>query len=708
MRFRSILIVLVYCFVFAAVVRAEGVSLSFDSDSGKLVLTDSVDKQVLSFTPGKGYSGKMNKGTFNMTGPDKSEIVFSVVKNELVVSGSEDIDLQFDSELHADKASPCFALSDKADDNQVLVMRYGAAEIPSAKSLFDPERDIVLTANGKKVAWKLDKTWKLRVRGNVRIKVVPDYYRKELEVPFYKPFKKKSYWNTAPIVALTWYSLGIERGHTFEEIKPEVDWISENLLPYAGKLVFQLDDNYNYKDDAWARKVSDYIRSKGLIPGIWFTCFSVAPSSVIAEHPKWFLLREDGYPQQTFSGINWKWTTHWGKRRNKGTSGAIDVSNEDAVKAWFVPWWKKVSETWNYDYFKVDGMQPTLKCYRAVYGEEKGLKIFRKGLQIGRDAVDPNKFINACNQTPREAMGIFEGSRTGGDAQWKEVKTNPSGIIFNWNYLNNYTIWCDADAVIMQYARKVENVRYHSICRAMTGQQFITDDKWSKMPPENAFVWERCFPSLNIYPVNLYSDCCYDVLDLRIARPWGTYDIVALLNNNYRHPGVKTMKMSQLPLDGSKFHVYDFWDKKYLGVQGLDYEWSAEMAPHTCKMFTIVPVAGDGRPTLISTSRHFSQGALDIETLEYQQKGNGWEVEGKSSHLVKDDPYELVFATDNFVVTKAVAGDLKVTVKVDGKITTVSVVPKQSGSINWTVKFISKDAAKVTRFSDAAGNLQKK
>ena len=111
---------------------------------------------------------------------------------------------------------------------------------------------------------------------------------------------------------------------------------------------------------------------------------------------------------------------------------------------------------------------------------------------------------------------------------------------------------------------------------------------------------------------------------------------------------------------------------------------------HEAKLFSIVPVAADGRPTLISTARHFSQGGLDIDKLECRRDGDTWTVNVQSSHLVAGDLYELVFATAKLKAVKASAGELDVSIKTDGDVTRASVVPETSGSLEWTVEFAAK------------------
>jgi len=449
--------------------------------------------------------------------------------------------------------------------------------------------------------------------------------------------------------------------------------VAEHLLPYAGPgLVFQLDDNYAYNDDATMRGFADYIRSKGLVPGIWFTPYVVAPASEHTKHPEWFIHDKKGKPIKTFGGKNW------------GGNFTLNVNNPEAVKTWFAAWWQKTSENWGYDFFKIDGQPSVIRAYRNSK-DGGGVDGYRKGLAIGRKVVGEEKFINACYGIPLDAIGLVDGSRTGPDTgNWPHAM----GVILRWNFLNNVAWFCDPDAAANLYRATVERVRLNAQARVLTGQQFLTDDVWVKVPPAVCRVWQLSFPMLDIYPVNLYPITDwkrYDLFDLRVAKPWGTWDVAGLFNYDGA-PATKTLDLGRLPLEAERVHVFEFWSSTYLGTFPRDAKLQRSLAPFEGQLFAIVPDLGH-RPTLISTSRHLSQGGLDLNALAWSRQGNRWTAEGESTHLVKGDPYELIFATGPYRVAEATSSQGRVETARDGALARVRIVPQRSGRARWRVVF---------------------
>ena len=166
-------------------------------------------------------------------------------------------------------------------DAGVLVTTLGPAPVPGAASLFDPARDLAVTVGpAYRARWVRAEGWEVQSSAAaglplLTVRLAPHYYRDTLGIKFYAPIPKVGRWPTAPVVAMTWYGIAAMRGRpaqTMERLRPHVDWVAEHLLPYAGpNLVFQLDDNYAQTDDRAMRGLSDYIRSRGLVPGVWFT-----------------------------------------------------------------------------------------------------------------------------------------------------------------------------------------------------------------------------------------------------------------------------------------------------------------------------------------------------------------------------------------------------------------------------------------------------
>jgi len=607
---------------------------------------------------------------------------------EAVAEGALEGPAQFDAHASGGERAMAAILKDEtSSDRGVLITVLGEAGVPGMRSLFDPERDLAVTVQaGGGVRWSRQDGWALHTEAPVgqsllSLRVRRHYYRNELGIQYYAPLRKRLRWPTAPVVAMTWYGIEGWNGRPAQRkewLYPQIDWVAQHLLPYAGSMVFQLDDNYPERDDRSMREFSDYIRSKGLIPGIWFTPYTVAPKEEGDTHPEWFLHDADGKPLGTFGGVSYA-----GKLQDH-RNHTLNVTNPEAVERWFGMWWRKASETWNYEFFKIDGQPDVIAAYRKSKNGG-GVEGYRKGLQTGRSIVGPEKFINACWGIPLEAIGLVDGSRTGGDTG---NDPHAMDVIIRWNFLNNVVWWCDPDAAANLFRATVERARFNAQARVLTGQQFLTDDVWTKVPPEVRRVWQRSYPTLDIRPVNLYpiEDWKrYDLFDLRIARRWGTWDVVGLFNYDGK-PAEKVLDLVRLPLDGEPVHVFEFWTSTYLGRVARDAKITRLLAPYEGQLFSMVPSHPD-RPVLISTSRHASQGGLDLVDLTWLRNGTRWIAKGTSTHLVAGDPYELAFTAGRFAITEATCTAGPVRTARGGGLLRAAVKPNQSGSAEWQVTF---------------------
>jgi hypothetical protein len=586
-----------------------------------------------------------------------------------------------------ENALPAWLEADRDQDRSVLVTTLGRAAISRAPSLFMPAEDEAMTVRGANAHWIFDLHWKLHAvvaKDNpLSVRIQSHYYRDTLGIKWYAPITKREPWGaSAPIVAMTWYGIKGWEGHPAQRkdwIFPQVDWVAEHLLPYAETLTFQLDDNYLYSDDAYMRALSDYIRAKGLRPGLWLTPYGIAPATEEKAHPEWFLHGKDGAPLTAFAGVNWR-----EPGRNDSDNVLLNVTNQGAVDAWFGMFWKKVSDTWNFDFFKIDGQPTVAERYRQSV-DGNGEEGYRRGLEIARNIIGPDKFINGCYGIPLEGIGLMDGSRTGGDSGGQPHAID---VITEYNFLNNIAWWCDPDAAADLYAAPVETVRLNAQARALTGQQFLTDDTWTKVPPENYRVWQQSFPMLDIHPANLYrirGDWTkYDLFDLRIGREWGTWDVVGL-NNYYPKVTETTLDLARLPLDAARVHVYEYWSGAYLGEFGATEKIARTMKGHEGQLFSVTPVLPD-RPALVSTSRHVSQGGLDLEKLRWSQSADAWEAQGKSSHLVSGDSYDLVFAVGRFGDVSAECDAGAPEIVSDGRVVRVRITPA-SREVTWKVDF---------------------
>jgi hypothetical protein len=112
-------------------------------------------------------------------------------------------------------------------------------------------------------------------------------------------------------------------------------------------------------------------------------------------------------------------------------------------------------------------------------------------------------------------------------------------------------------------------------------------------------------------------------------------------------------------------------------------------APTSCRVLTLLP--DNNRIQLISTSRHITQGPVDLVRVEQNAKGDRF---AGTSHLIKNDSYQLRFVFPrgtNCVVTRAVArsGWRKLPVKISNHQgwASVEITSPKTQDVDWEVEF---------------------
>jgi len=571
-----------------------------------------------------------------------------------------------------------------AKDQRVLTTTLGPANVAHARALFDRERDLALTIDAEGDAAQFvhhlgTPADDYRIMSSaapgkllLRLALRPHYYRDELGITHYAPLTKRSFWKTAPVVAMAWYGTHVQ---TKENLFPLIDWVAAHLLPYAGRHVFQLDDAYNIHDDAGMRAISDHIRAKGLIPGIWFTPFAVVPPENYQTHRDWFLHGPNGEALRGFGGISYGFL-------GEGQNNVLDARNAEVSRDWFKAWWRKASETWGYDFFKIDGQPWVADVYRQAAGDE-GVAAYRAALSRAREVIGPDRFINGCWGIPLDAIGRVNGSRTGGDTG---NQPHAMDVVLRWNFLNNVAWWCDPDAAANLAHATAERVRLNTQARALTGQQFLTDDIWTDVPDPIAYVWQRGMPSTDVKPANLYpiEDWGkYEVLDLKVEKPWSRWDVVGIFNYGAL-PRTGELKLGALGLSPGSYQVYDYWAACYLGQKPSTATIPLALAPYEGKLLSFHH-AGE-KPIVLSTSRHITQGGPDLIDVRAQRSGDGWEIVGTSDLLVQREPYAVTIAAGNARATQARVDNGKVAWSSRAGVSVLTITPAVSGQAHWSAR----------------------
>jgi NPCBM/NEW2 domain/Melibiase/Alpha galactosidase C-terminal beta sandwich domain len=553
-------------------------------------------------------------------------------------------------------------------NKELLVMTLGEVETVLADGVFDPARDEVRLKDGT-------------VRQN--------YYRDALRVRYYKPIDKSRF-PLPPSGWCSWYYYYQEINE--EEVKRVARWVSENLKDYGARYI-QIDDGWQGTGHGLGENrdwttidkrfpggmdgLARYIKSLGLLPGIWLAPHGQSNEAVVKNHPGVFLLKPDG----TSAASTWE-----GKF-------LVDPSTPE-TQAYL----KKLFRTlagWGYEYFKIDGQPIVIREFRNKKSFMRNARddtdeLYRETLASIREAIGPDRYLLGCWVIPLEGAGLMDGSRIGADVlpNWDGFKFAMRATM-EYYFLHNVVWYADPDVLVVRSPLPVEQARAWATLQGLTGQALLTSDRLMDLTGERAELLRRVYPAVDIRPLDLFkNERSKRVWDLKVNHLGRNYDVLGLFNFDEGKSSPLSVSWKDLGLPEDRpIQVFDFWNKEYLG------QWeggvSVDLAPASCRVLTLVPAAN--HPQLISTSRHITQGWVDLVSHGYKSGNNSY---AGRSRVIRDDPYELRFAFPrgrNFVIKRAVArsgaGPLPVKISNHDGWATIELVSARTTEVSWQIFF---------------------
>ncbi len=557
-------------------------------------------------------------------------------------------------------------------NRDLFVMTLGDVKTPIAGGVFDPVKDEVTLKDNT---------------------VISNYYRDVRGIKFYQPLDKSRF-PLPPSGWCTWYYY--YNRITEPEVKLNAAWIAAHLKDYGAKYV-QIDDGWQGSGGTdgqrdWTTvnpqrfpggmaKLAAYIKSLGLEPALWLAPHGQSNPRFVSNNPHLFLLKPDG----TSASETWE-----GKFLVDPSAPESSVYLKDLFT--------KLSG-WGYDYFKIDGQPIVVDEYGAKKSfmqnpSDDAAGLYRKTVGDIRAAIGPDRYLLGCWGTPVEGAGIMNGSRTGGDVVlgWGgfHVALLPT---MKFYYLHNIVWYSDPDVLLVRSPLTLDQARVWATLEGLTGQALMSSDRLPDLAPERVELLRRVYPATDIRPLDLFPSARDKrIWDLKINHLGRDYDVVGVFNFDTDKAALTRLNWQELGLpDDQLVHVFDFWNQEYLG------DWSKGMAvnvaPTSCRVLTLLP--DDGKIQLVSTSRHITQGWVDLVALNRNQAGDAF---SGTSHVVKDDPYELRFAFPrgtNCMVGQvtARAGRRNVPVEIFNHQgwAAVRMTPSKTGDVQWEVQFALAD-----------------
>jgi hypothetical protein len=402
------------------------------------------------------------------------------------------------------------------------------------------------------------------------------------------------------------------------------------------------------------KPVAERIRQLGLTAGIWFLPFaSDYLDPEFKNRQSWFVKRVDGTPFET----------PWGNT-------SLDLTHPE-VQSYLTEMVRTI-HSWGYNYFKMDGLwtgAATEQIYvNDGYREDHlgtntpfhnfrktNLEVFRDGLKLLRQAAGPEVFFSGCNvsqnmRTLGGSIGLVDSMRIGPDngQRWgnyrKEIAENGSGSIITGPvrgtrlyFLNGRTWWNDPDPTYVRPSVPLPQARLITSWVALSGQFYLNSDWLPGLPPDRLEIIKRTIPAhgATARPVDYFESAMPRIWLVTDTRQSSRRDVLGLFNWEGEAQTIVCSAAKAGLSPAKRYFAFDFWANAPLPLFSEEFKYS--VPAQSCRVIAVRAAAG--HPELVSTSRHVSQGILEVTGEKWQ----GQKLAG-TSYVIGNDPYELRIA----------------------------------------------------------------
>ncbi len=483
-------------------------------------------------------------------------------------------------------------------------------------------------------------------------------------------------------------------------------------LPAAQGLCGNPGTWLQWRDDKFPGGMTGYVaavKSAGFAPGVWVAA-SYGDMDVASQHPEWLVRDAKGQP-----GVG-PWIGY-----------AIDASNDAALDALLRPTYRGFKNA-GFSYVKIDTLRHYLydNLHHSVGPlAQRGLTpadVFRKYLGAARQELGRDTFILSCWGVLPESVGLADACRIGGDGygpvtmqqynSWNGIvwrndpdhcdvypkfkpanlgnaaqasvgEAAPSETIIRpalASIAGCLLLLSDKPAVYQNDANLAGLRAAAPVLFSVPGQLYDFDESKSR----NLVKLKRTSITSGANPAPIDADqfgpVCQWWLN-EFDRPFEHWNVLHRLNWSTAPAEKATVSFADLGLDpGKTYVVYEFWSRQALGTFRGQVELPG-IKPMGLHSFAIREK--QDHPQVVSTSRHLSQGAVDLMSLEW----SGNKLHGRS-RVIAGDRYELVIHVPaGYTMRAASFGDQIAATASQGEFTRVAFTPASTGEVNWAISF---------------------
>ena len=444
------------------------------------------------------------------------------------------------------------------------------------------------------------------------------------------------------------------------------------------------------------KAVAEQVAQCGFTPGLWFIPFAWDhKAEVLKDHQDWFVHHEDGSVYEVY----WAGT-------------CLDTSHPQA-RAFLAETVSRITKDWGFKYIKIDGlwsgMATEIRYPCLPYGPDDlggavfhdpnktNIEVYRDGLKLVRQAAGDEVFILGCNiaqnlRTLGASIGLVDGMRVGLDVGAQGDQIRRCAQAASRQYFWHNKVWYnDPDCLILREPLTLDQARAWASLIAVSSQMNLVSEWLPGLPAERLDILKRTIPNHGLVgrPVDLFEQETPEVWQLTVGAGPERQDIVCLINWDADNPKTVTLDLAKLKLSLSeKFVGFDYWENRLL--EPFQGRCDIELRPGSCRVLALAQLPE--RPRLISTSRHVTQGLVEVVKQSWNEQNH---TLSGASRLVRDDPYEVrIYMPGGFKVESFSVSDADREAKVASEseaseegLLRVKLISPQTREVSWKLAF---------------------
>lgn len=413
---------------------------------------------------------------------------------------------------------------------------------------------------------------------------------------------------------MSWYSYwnpDMSRTMTEANFVDNLDIFAREIAPYGGRVV-QIDDEWPVEIGDWEPSarfgrgmawLARRVHEKGLLAGIWLApCLVGERSKMFRDHQGWLMTDERDAPRVLYRNM-WEQNIY-----------GLDVTLP-AVRRWLRKLGAKFRR-WGFDVLKIDFENAVVDAGRPARESVSQTLRASDMTKIIARAFGRERHMFCCVGGMTENVGMIDSCRVGRDTgvRWEGVKWAIETAAARW--WRQGALWSnDPDTVHLRSALGIRQVQAWVTVAGLSGGNVMVSDRLSTVSRKRFEILSKVLPPTGTAarPIDVFAENIPPAWHLHITRDFDSWEVVGLFNVEDK-PKMMRLSPAEFGLDPDRpYLVFDFWGERFLGaVAGV---MEIRIQARACRVLCFRKPAG--RPQVISTSRHITQGGVELEDVRW-------------------------------------------------------------------------------------------